>query len=82
MKNLLIFYIIIFVPLFLIIGLRKLEWINETIFIFSFLFYILIYRTYTDGKRLAKKKIIPESSIWKLIIPGTRFTYFKELYLK
>jgi hypothetical protein len=82
MKNLLIFYFIILAPLALLICCSKMEWIDGTSLAISVLFYALVYRTFTDGKRLARKNIISNSSIWKLAIPGTRFQYFKELYLK
>ncbi|AGC75219.1 hypothetical protein DDD_0092 [Nonlabens dokdonensis DSW-6] len=56
--------------------------IDNSVLVFSLLFYAFVYRTYTDGKKLASRNIISESSIWKLALPGTRFKYFKELYLK
>jgi hypothetical protein len=34
------------------------------------------------GKRLSDKNIIQKKDIWKMIIPGKRFEYFNELYLK
>ncbi|QJP34821.1 hypothetical protein F0365_10670 [Nonlabens sp. Ci31] len=82
MKNLIVYYCYILVPFGILIWLSKMEWINPTLFVGCLLFYALVYRTYTDGKRLAAKKVIPETKIWKLVIPGTRIYYFKELYLK
>lgn len=82
MKNLSIFYILILAPLGILFWLNKSDLINGTLFVGLFLFYILFYRTYIDGKRLAYKGIIPKKDIWKMIIPGNRFKYFKELYLK
>jgi hypothetical protein len=76
MKNILVYYLLIFVPFGLIIWLRNIESIN------SFFFYFLVYRTFLDGYRLYMKNIILKKDIWKMIIPGSRFQYFKELYLK
>ena len=82
MKNLLTFYILILALFGIIIWLDKNDIINGTLLVGSILFYALVYRTYTDGKRLADKNIIDQKDIWKMIIPGKRFEYFKELYLK
>lgn len=82
MKNLWMFYIIILAPLVLLIFCIRMYWIDGASLAISVLFYALVYRTFTDGKRLAAKNIISETSIWKLAIPGTRFQYFKDLYLK
>jgi len=82
MKNLLVFYLFILAPLALLYWLNKSNLINETWFVFSILFYGIIYRTYTDGKRLANKQLIQKNYIWKMIIPGMRLQYFRELYLK
>jgi len=82
MKNLLTYYILILVPLGILFWLNKADLINGTIFVGLILFYSIIYRTYTDGKRLADKNIIQKKDIWKMIIPGSRLEHFKELYLK
>ena len=82
MRNLFTFYIVILAPLGILFWLNKSDLINGTIFVVLLVFYALIYRTYTDGKRLADKNIIPKKDIWKFIIPGRRLEHFKELYLK
>ena len=82
MKNLLTFYILILAPLGILFWLNKSDLINGTLFVILLIFYALVYRTYTDGKRLANKNIIQKKDIWKMIIPGNRFEHFKELYLK
>jgi hypothetical protein len=82
MKNLLIYYILILAPLGILFWLNKVDLINGNMFVGLFLFYAIIYRTYTDGKRLADKNIIKTKDIWKMIIPGSRLEHFKELYLK
>jgi len=82
MKNLITYYILILAPLGIIIWLSKSDLIDGNLFVGLFLFYIFIYRTYIDGKKLADRNIIMKKDIWKLIIPGSRIEYFKELYLK
>ena len=82
MKNIVTYYIAILAPLLGSIFLVKAGLISSSIFLFSLLFYSLIYRTYTDGKRLVEKNIIAKNKMWRLILPGLRFGYFKELYLK
>ncbi len=56
MKNLLTFYIFILAPLGILLWLYKFDLINGDLFVGLLVFYSLIYRTYTDGKRLADKK--------------------------
>jgi len=82
MKNIFIYYVLILAPLGIIVWLNETELINSNEFVGLLIFYGHIYRTYVDGKRLADKNIIPKKDIWKMIIPGKHFEYFKELYLK
>jgi hypothetical protein len=82
MKNLFIYYLTILTPLGILIWLSKADLVNPILFVLLLFFYVLIFRTYVDGKRLSDKNIIQKKDIWKMIIPGKRFEYFKELYLK
>ena len=82
MKNLLVYYLLIFVPFGLIVWVSRIELINSSVFVLLLFLYAFVYRTYLDGYKLAKKNIIPKKDIWKMIIPGSRLQYFKELYLK
>tara|TARA_B100000787_G_scaffold103636_1_gene76765 strand:+ start:4177 stop:4428 length:252 start_codon:yes stop_codon:yes gene_type:complete len=82
MKNLFIYYLTILLPLGILNWLSKTDLMNPTLFVLLLFFYALIFRTYVDGKRLADKNIIQKKDIWKMIIPGKRFEYFRELYLK
>jgi hypothetical protein len=82
MKNLFVYYLFILIPIGLIIYLNQAELISTNVFVGLFFFYLLIYRTIVDGKRLSDKNIIPKKDIWKMIIPGNHVKYFKELYLK
>ncbi len=80
MKKLLFFYSVILSPLALIFWLSDQEIVDSWVILVLILIYALLYRTYTDGMRLVHKEVIPKSEIWKMLIPGTRFRYFKELY--
>jgi len=82
MKNLFVYYLLITVPLAGIIIFSSLDLINSAQFVGLLFFYLLVYRTYVDGKRLADKNIIPKKDIWKLIIPGKRMAHVRELYFK
>ena len=81
MKNIYLYYIAIFAPLLVLVGLIQSNSLQLGISIFLMLIYIFLYHTYIDGLRLVSKKIIGESEIWKLSTYGVRSKYFKELYL-
>jgi len=82
MKNIFIYYLTITAPIVIIVWLNKTDLLNSTQFVGLLFFYFLIFRTYVDRKRLYDKNIIPKKDIWKMIIPGKHFEFFKELYLK
>ena len=82
MKRLEIYYFVTIIPVVIIFTLKFTDMISNNWFVYSFVAYLLLYRTYTDGRRLAEKGIIEKRDIWKMIIPGQRFKYFKELYLQ
>ncbi|KYG72993.1 hypothetical protein [Roseivirga echinicomitans] len=82
MKNLFIYYIAIFAPMVLMIGLSKTDLVGPQLCVELFFFYFLVYRTVIDGIRLSTKNVIPKKDIWKMIIRGYHFKYFRELYLK
>ena len=82
MKNLFIYYLTILSPIGVLTWLSRIDLVNPTLFVLLLFFYVLIFRTYVDGKILSDKNVIQKKDIWKMIIPGKRFEYFKELYLK
>jgi hypothetical protein len=82
MKNLFIYYLKILSPIGVLTWLSRTDLVSSTLFVLLLFFYVLIFRTYVDGKRLSDKNVIQKKDIWKMIIPGKRFEYFKELYLK
>ena len=82
MKNIIVYYFVAVVPVAIIFLLKLTNTINSNWFVYLFFFYLLVYRTYIDGKRLADKGLIKKKDIWKMIIPGERFRFFKDLYLR
>jgi hypothetical protein len=82
MKNIVVYYFAVLVPFAVIFLLAKTNTINSNWFVYTFGFYLFVYRTYTDGKRLADKGLIKHSDIWKMIIPGQRLRFFRDLYLR
>jgi|TARA_B110000902_G_scaffold138255_1_gene159859 Ca2+/Na+ antiporter len=82
MKNLFIYYLVIIIPIVILSWMSRTNFLDSTLFVILLFFYVFIFRTYIDGKRLVDKNIIPKKDIWKMIIPGKRFQYFRELYLK
>ena len=82
MKKILFFYLLIFAPLVILFWMNKSDSISSFYFVLFLFLYVFVYRTFTDGIRLIDKNIIHKKDLWKMIIPGSRFKYFKELYLK
>lgn len=81
MKNLLIYYIAILVPLLLII--LYLAGPHDPLTFVALLFCCVIYRGFTDGKRLIDKRIVSGRDRRKVYIPFyiNHLKHFKELYL-
>lgn len=82
MKNIVVYYILAIVPVAIIFTLSTTDMINSHWFVYSFCAYLFIYRTYIDGKRLADKGLIEKKDIWRMIIPGYRNRFFRDLYLR
>ena len=82
MRNLFVYYIAIFLPLGIIIFLALEDYIDTTVFVVLFFAYLLLYRTWIDGSRLAAKGIISKQDRWRMMLPGMHMKHFTELYLK
>jgi hypothetical protein len=82
MKNIGVYYFGVIAPVAIIFLLSKTDTINSHWFVYSFFFYLFVYRTYIDGKRLAHKGLIEKKDIWKLILPGYRLRFFRDLYFR
>ena len=68
MKNIIVYYIAIILPVPFLILISRTAHANW--FIILLLIYAIPYRILTDGSRLVSKKIIQWTQIWKLLIPG------------
>ena len=79
MKNLLIYYFTILLP----IPLMVWSVFNfQTLFVVLLLSYVL-YRAFTDFNRLTSKGVVTEKDKWKFfVVPFFSSTYFKELYFE
>ena len=82
MKSLFIYYLAILLPVAVILFVYGKEMIGFTTFLVLILAYLLVYRTWTDGSRLAAKGIISKKDRWKMMLPGVHMKHFTELYLK
>ena len=82
MKNIIKFYSAILVPIGILVWLNRADKLKSEVFVFLLLIYILVYRTFTDGMRLYEKGIIQKEDIWKTVLFGYHFKYFKQLYFK
>ncbi|MEH0007533.1 MAG: hypothetical protein V6Z82_02290 [Flavobacteriales bacterium] len=85
MRNLLIYYIAILLPIPLIYW--GLYHFGATFVLVALLSYAMIYRKFTDGKRLMEKGLLRKADFWKFaIIPFWHsfciFRYFRELYFE
>jgi hypothetical protein len=81
MKNLLVYYFALFMPLLLLIAVFQYGLLPSWTSILLLIGYVLIYRTYIDGQRLMDKGLINKEDRWKVITHGLRAKYFRELYL-
>jgi len=80
MKNTILYYLFILAPIVPLMIFVNNDLLNDW-WLIIFILYIFIYRAITDYWRLASKNIITKKDFWKILIPGSRFKYFRELYL-
>lgn len=79
MKNLLVYYFQILLPLPLIYWSAST---HRTSFFISLLIFYLIYRCITDYYRLLNKKLINKNDLLKTLIPFWNMKFFKEMYFE
>ena len=80
MKRLVVYYLLIFIPLLSIVLLAKSAVLHRNLFVELLFFYVFIYRTWIDYIRLKNKNRINKKEVWKLLLPGARIKYFRDLY--
>ena len=80
MKYLMVYYLLIILPCFVLFELSKTGYFSSKEFVIYFFLYAFVYRTITDYFRLVSKNAIAKKDYWKIFIPGARIKYFRELY--
>ena len=80
MKYLMVYYLLIILPCFVLFELSKTGYFSSKEFVIYFFLYAFVYRTITDYFRLVSKNAIAKKVYWKIFIPGSRIKYFRELY--
>jgi hypothetical protein len=80
MKDLAVYYFSILLPLPLLILTAKA---NMTVLFVVLLFSYVIYRGFTDSRRLLVKGVIDKKDVWKIhFIPFYTGSFIKELYFE
>lgn len=82
MKNLIKFYLAIFLPLILIVILAVFDIIGPTLFVILLFGYAFIYHPFISGKRLLAIHEINKEDFWKNFIPFWNSKYFVDLFVK
>ena len=78
MKNLIVYYLQIFLPLPLIFTSQ----FNIPNYLGFMLVFYLIYRVFTDYYRLLNKGLMEKNEFYKMFIPFWRIQFFKEMYFE
>lgn len=80
MKNIAIYYfsILLPIPLLITVGMERMN----ALFAALMLAYV-VYRGFTDSKRLTDKGVILKKDMWKIfVVPFYSAMYMKELYFE
>jgi len=78
MKNLLVYYSAIIIPLLILFLLMNK--ISSVTFSVVLLVWALIYRPVVDGIRLIELGFIKKTDFWKTFIPFYKIKWFSKLY--
>lgn len=80
-KNILVYYLLIFIPLGVLISSAKNDLINATIFFIGLQVYVFLYHPYVSGLRLLALKKLEKKDFWRMFIPFWDTIHFKTLFL-
>ena len=80
MKNILIFYLCVFLPLSSIVYAMKIHVITSEEFSIALLVYCLVYHPLISGIRLIQLNQVRKSEFWKVFIPGWNWKFFSSLF--
>jgi hypothetical protein len=81
MKNIILFYVALILPMAALGIATKLHYINSTTFVIGLFAYCFVYHPFISGLRLVSKGIIDRKNLWNYFIPWGSGKYFKALYL-
>ena len=80
MKNILVFYLAVFIPIAVLVYCGLIHAISNTQFFFGMLSYCFIYHPLISGMRLIQLNKIEASQFWKTFIPGWNWKFFSSLF--
>jgi hypothetical protein len=81
MKNILVFYLAVFIPILVLVYCARIHAISSAQFAFGMLSYCLIYHPVISGMRLIQLNKIQVSQFWHTFIPGWNWKFFSSLFL-
>jgi hypothetical protein len=79
-KNIIIYYFLIFIPLTSLVVLRKTDEVGIYQFVAGLFIYVFIYHPFISGLRLKALNYINRSEFYKCFIPGWITKYFGVLF--
>jgi hypothetical protein len=80
MKNIFLFYLLIFIPLLMIVLGGKYHYISAGSFAWSLIIYGLVYHPLISGIRLIENKKIKRSELWLSFVPFWNWRHFSFLF--
>ncbi len=80
LKNTWYYYIFSITPMVVLSYFAMTHQVPATLFCICLFIYLAIYRTVLDTLRLIHKGILEKKNFWKLLLPFSRVTYWKEIY--
>ena len=81
MRNIVVFYAFVIIPLGLLAFFLLTERLDSGLFTILILLYALVYHPFLSGLRLISLGKISSQNFWKNFIPFWNARYFKTLYV-
>jgi hypothetical protein len=80
-KNILVYYLLIFIPLGLLALCIKNNLISPVVFAIALQIYAFLYHPYVSGLRLLALNKLEKKDFWRMFIPFCDTIHFKTLFL-
>lgn len=80
-KNILVYYLLIFIPLGVLILSSKNNLISPIVFFILLQIYAFLYHPYVSGLRLLALNKLEKKDFWRMFIPFWDTKFFKTLFL-